>query len=350
MIGFGLGGILMGRLVGPLRRHGAGADRRDRPVRSASSPPAHAGSLWQFALAQGLLIGMLGASAGFAPLVADTSLWFTRRRGIAVAICASGNYLAGAVWPPILQHYFDTIGWRATFTGVGLFCVGDHDPARVRAAAQAAGAGLAGEAQDLWQTKRHRHSTTIPAAAALRRGRGLLRRDVDAAGAHRRLLRRPGLPGRARRGDALGDARLRHRQPPRSRAGSATASAACARCCSAPGCRASRCSCSCRSTASPRCTSCRRCSASSRAASCPPTRSSCASTSRPRRPAPRWASSSCARCSAWRWAAGCRALVFDLTGSYRAAFLNGIGWNLLNLAIAFYLLRRSLPNRTPVPA
>ena len=37
--------------------------------------------------------------------------------------------------------------------------------------------------------------------------------------------------------------------------------------------------------------------------------------------------------------------VFDLTGSYRAAFLNGIGWNLLNLAIAFYLLRKSLPHQ-----
>ena len=56
-------------------------------------------SLWQFTLAHGLLIGLLGVSATFAPLVADTSLWFTRRRGIAVAICMSGNYLAGAVWP-----------------------------------------------------------------------------------------------------------------------------------------------------------------------------------------------------------------------------------------------------------
>jgi hypothetical protein len=42
--------------------------------------------------------------------------------------------------------------------------------------------------------------------------------------------------------------------------------------------------------------------------------------------------------------------VYDLTGSYRAAFLNGIAWNALNLAIAFYLLRRSLPNRRTVPA
>jgi predicted MFS family arabinose efflux permease len=70
----------------------------------------------------GVLVGLLGTSAGFAPLVADTSMWFDRRRGIAVAICASGNYLAGAIWPPVLQYFFDTVGWRATFIGVGIFC------------------------------------------------------------------------------------------------------------------------------------------------------------------------------------------------------------------------------------
>jgi len=80
-----------------------------------------ASSLLQFSLAHGLLIGLLGISATFAPLVADTSLWFNRRRGIAVAICASGNYLAGAVWPPILQYSFDTVGWRATYVGTGIF-------------------------------------------------------------------------------------------------------------------------------------------------------------------------------------------------------------------------------------
>ncbi|HEX2649245.1 MAG TPA: MFS transporter [Burkholderiales bacterium] len=120
MIGFGLGGILMGRL----------SDRFGVMVPvligglclgSGLIAAGHAGSLTQFALAQGLLIGMLGTSATFAPLVADTSLWFTRRRGIAVAICASGNYLGGAIWPPVLQYFFDTSGWRATYTGVGLF-------------------------------------------------------------------------------------------------------------------------------------------------------------------------------------------------------------------------------------
>jgi MFS family permease len=73
-------------------------------------------------LAQGLLIGFLGCATTFAPLVADTALWFNRRRGIAVAICASGNYLAGAFWPPVMQYFFETSGWRATYTGIGIFC------------------------------------------------------------------------------------------------------------------------------------------------------------------------------------------------------------------------------------
>jgi MFS family permease len=71
----------------------------------------------------GLLLGALGSASAFAPLVADTALWFVRRRGIAVAICASGNYLAGAVWPPIVQHFVASSGWRATYIALGVFCV-----------------------------------------------------------------------------------------------------------------------------------------------------------------------------------------------------------------------------------
>jgi MFS family permease len=81
------------------------------------------GSLWQFILAQGLLIGMLGSSATFSPLVADTSKWFTRRRGIALAICMSGNYLGGAIWPPVMQHFIELVGWRQTYIGIGVFCL-----------------------------------------------------------------------------------------------------------------------------------------------------------------------------------------------------------------------------------
>src|SRR3954449_3426701 len=77
-------------------------------------------SLWQYALAQGFLIGT-GSAATFAPLLAHVSLWFTRRRGIAVAIFASGNYLAGTVWPPIVQHFIASAGWRATCFAIAVF-------------------------------------------------------------------------------------------------------------------------------------------------------------------------------------------------------------------------------------
>ena len=74
-------------------------------------------------LAQALLIGMLGSSASFGPLVADVSHWFVRRRGIAVATAASGNYLAGTLWPPLLHEGSAILGWRTTHFLLGLFCV-----------------------------------------------------------------------------------------------------------------------------------------------------------------------------------------------------------------------------------
>ena len=120
MLGFGLGGIAMGKLAD---RFGVmvvvliGA----AGVGSGFVVAGMAGSLLSFALVHGVLLGALGSSSIFAPLVADTSLWFVRRRGVAVAICASGNYLAGAVWPPIVQHFIETVGWRQTYIGMGVF-------------------------------------------------------------------------------------------------------------------------------------------------------------------------------------------------------------------------------------
>ena len=121
MIGFGIGGIVMGKLAD---RYGVmlpvliGAGGLGAGFIAAGL----SGSLAGFAIAHGVLLGLLGSSATFAPLLADTSLWFVRRRGIAVAICASGNYLAGAVWPPIVQHFVETVGWRSTYIGLGIFC------------------------------------------------------------------------------------------------------------------------------------------------------------------------------------------------------------------------------------
>jgi MFS family permease len=76
---------------------------------------------WQFAIVYGLL--GLGTSAGFGPLIADVSHWFERWRGIAVGICSAGNYLSGAIWPPVISHFVAASGWRATHISIGLFCL-----------------------------------------------------------------------------------------------------------------------------------------------------------------------------------------------------------------------------------
>ena len=122
MIGFGIGGVLMGRLadrfgvMAPVLVGGCA-------LGAGFVAAGYAPSLAVFCLAQGVAIGLLGTSATFAPLVSDTSQWFDRRRGIALAICMSGNYVAGAAWPPVIQWLVESVGWRQAYVTVGLFCV-----------------------------------------------------------------------------------------------------------------------------------------------------------------------------------------------------------------------------------
>jgi MFS family permease len=119
MLGFAFGGVLMGRLSD---RFGIAA-----PVACGAIAlglgylgAGVAGSITLFALMH-VPIG-IGASATFGPIMADTSRWFTRRRGIAVALAGCGTYLGGVIWPPVLQHFIASEGWRATHVGVGAFC------------------------------------------------------------------------------------------------------------------------------------------------------------------------------------------------------------------------------------
>lgn len=111
MLGFAAGGVALGRAV----------DRFGimRPIIAAAvvmaagyALTALAPNIWVFTALYGLMVGMLGSAAFFSPLIAHVSLWFERRRGIAVALCATGNYLAGAIWPQIVRPIMEAYGWR----------------------------------------------------------------------------------------------------------------------------------------------------------------------------------------------------------------------------------------------
>jgi MFS family permease len=119
MIGLAVGGVIMGRLLdvlgilGPLVIGGLS-------LCVGYLGAAGAGSLVVFALAHAL-IGF-GSSVTFGPLMADISKWFIRRRGLAVTLCSAGNYFAGALWPPVVQHSIAHYGWRETHAGIGFCC------------------------------------------------------------------------------------------------------------------------------------------------------------------------------------------------------------------------------------
>jgi MFS family permease len=118
MFGFAFGTITLGRMAD---RHGIAV-----PLAIAALclgigfvVAGYAPNLAVFSLAHGLLIGV-GAGAGFAPMMADVSHWFVRRRGFAVVVAATGNYLAGAIWPLAMNASMPLIGWRATYVAIGL--------------------------------------------------------------------------------------------------------------------------------------------------------------------------------------------------------------------------------------
>jgi MFS family permease len=140
MMGFAAGAVLMG---GMADRFGISV-----PVRLGAIlltvgyiASAVAGNIWQFTLVH-LLIG-LGSSATFAPLIADISHWFDRRRGIAVAVSASGNYLGGAIWPPIVNWLIAGSGWRATQIVIAFICLATMIPLTLAMRRRVSAAGLA---------------------------------------------------------------------------------------------------------------------------------------------------------------------------------------------------------------
>ena len=112
MIGFAAGNLVIGRAVD---RFGITASLVLAALVAAAAYALAtlSGSLVTLSLLQ-FALGFATA-AGFGPLIADISHWFVRRRGIAVAIAASGNYLSGAIWPMLLADVLQDSGWRAVY-------------------------------------------------------------------------------------------------------------------------------------------------------------------------------------------------------------------------------------------
>lgn len=121
MIGFGLGSILCGRWAdryGIARVLALGAFGSFAGFVISGLAP----NIVVFALAHGLFLGVLAIGSSFVPLIADTSLWWNKRRGLAVGIATSGNFLSGVVWPPIVQWGIEHYGWRHTYIALGIVC------------------------------------------------------------------------------------------------------------------------------------------------------------------------------------------------------------------------------------
>jgi MFS family permease len=118
MLGFGSGGVLTGKITdryGIVTAIGLGVGLLGLGYLGAGL----SSSIGQFILVH-FLIG-LSASATFGPLMAEASHWFDRYRGLAVTIAASGNYVAGAIWPPLIDWGLQTQGWRTTHIAIGIF-------------------------------------------------------------------------------------------------------------------------------------------------------------------------------------------------------------------------------------
>src|SRR5262252_9129473 len=121
MIGFMIGGVTVGRFAdrfGILPPFAGGTILMCLGYILTASAP----TLPAFAVVSGLTIG-LGSAASFAPLVADASLWFDRHRGLAISLATIGSSLSGVVWPPIIQHFIAEVGWRQAHFGIGIFCM-----------------------------------------------------------------------------------------------------------------------------------------------------------------------------------------------------------------------------------
>jgi MFS family permease len=121
-VGAGIGGIIMGHWMD---RAGMGKPAlvAALAIGCGAILTSGVGAAWQLFAIYGLLMGFLGHGALFPPLMANVIRWFDHRRGTAVGIVASGQSIAGMLWPPVFRYVNETAGWRETFLWFGIGAV-----------------------------------------------------------------------------------------------------------------------------------------------------------------------------------------------------------------------------------
>ena len=116
-IGNGVGGIPMGWLadrIGIRKTVAIGT-----LAMAAGMALSSLGTVWALYVGHGLFIGLLGNGAIYAPLIIYVSRWFDRRRGTALALISSGQYIAGMIWPSILEVGMKQFGWQPVMLAYG---------------------------------------------------------------------------------------------------------------------------------------------------------------------------------------------------------------------------------------
>ena len=140
-IGTGAGGILMGWLadrIGVRATVAIGASMMAGGLALSSLGP-----IWALYVGHGLMVGLLGNGGVYPPLLVYVSRWFDRRRGTAIALISSGQYVAGVVWPALFERGIAELGWQArmlAYAVIVLVVILPADPVPEAAAPGAAAA------------------------------------------------------------------------------------------------------------------------------------------------------------------------------------------------------------------
>ena len=119
MVGFGLGNFLIGKVTDRL---GVKIPIIVATILLITSYllAIISNQFWQLLILQ-VFMGLSSATF-FGPFMADIGNYFNRRRGLAVSIVGSANYIAGAIWPLLISYFLSFGNWKDVYLGIVIIC------------------------------------------------------------------------------------------------------------------------------------------------------------------------------------------------------------------------------------